>query len=118
MRVKNCFFTVQNMDRAAKFYSDVLGWPMQFQDGQRWAQFKLDGFTVALAASEESSVAPGANAVMTVEVEDLHSVLKQLAAANVQAGPIRDMGSHGLTADFKDPEGNTIQLYQASLKNA
>ncbi|MBX5466922.1 MAG: VOC family protein [Firmicutes bacterium] len=113
MRVKNAFLAVADVGAAVRFYQGVLGLPLQFQDGDRWAQFKVDGFTWALAAPSEAEAAPGSNAVLTLEVEDLDAAVERLRGAGVRVAAIRDMGSHGRAARFYDPDGNAVQLYQA-----
>ena len=72
-----------------------------------------NGVNFSVSSEEESSSAAGGGAAVTFQVDDLEASLGQIAAAGGgQAGPIRDMGSHGRTAPCKDPEGNIFQLIQ------
>ncbi|MCL6563139.1 MAG: VOC family protein [Firmicutes bacterium] len=113
MRVKNAFLVVSDMASAVQFYQEVLCLPLQFQDGHRWTQFKVDGFTWALASPEEAALPAGSNALLTLEVDDLEATRRRLADAGIAVSAVRDMGPHGKTARFQDPDGNWIQLYEA-----
>ena len=46
------------------------------------------------------------------EVDDIEAVSGALEAAGGEILGIRDMGDHGKTLSFRDPDGNLVQLYQ------
>jgi predicted enzyme related to lactoylglutathione lyase len=107
---------VKNMGRTVAFYRD-LGLTLKFRDGARWAQFDVGGAALAFSSAEEGAVAPGDGAVVTLEVDDLDAIARDLGARGTEiVRQIRDMGPHGRTMAIRDPEGNVIQLYQRAAK--
>lgn len=96
-----------------RFYRDVLGLPLKFQDGSRWAQFDAGGASFAVSAAGEGPATAGAGAVVVFEVEDLEAALARLQARGVpvEGGPV-DMGAHGRYLTLRDPSGNPVQLFQ------
>jgi len=48
------------------------------------------------------------------EVDDIDAMTPSLKAAGGQVLDTRDMGDHGRTLSFRDPDGNLVQLYQRS----
>jgi predicted enzyme related to lactoylglutathione lyase len=110
-KLQNAYYVARDMDQAVAFYRDALGLPLKFQDGPRWAQFDAGGVNFSLSSPDEA--APNAHgAVVIFEVDDLDAMAARLASAGVAAGDIRDMGAHGRSLTFTDPEGNVVQLFQ------
>jgi len=112
-RIRNAYYVVADMERMLAFYRDVLGLTLKFRDGDRWAQFDVAGASLALSSREEGASAPGAGAVVTLEVDDLDATALALGRAGVEiVQPLRDMGAHGRTMAIRDTGGNIVQLYQ------
>lgn len=111
MKLQNAYYVTSDMDRAVAFYRDALGLRMKFQDGERWAQFDAGGVNFSLSSPDEA--ADGATgAVVIFEVDDLEATFERLAGAGVTVLATRDMGDHGRSAAFRDPDGNIVQLFQ------
>ena len=112
-RIKSSYYVIQNMDRALGFYQAALGLKLRFRDGANWAQFDAPAGSFALSSAAEAP--PGAvGGTIVFEVESLEASEQAVVQ---QGGTIldrRDMGSHGRTLTFRDPEGNIAQLYQAA----
>jgi len=111
MKIQNVFYVVRQMDQAETFYRDALGLSPKFRDGDRWAQLDAGGVNFALSAPDE---APGGvqGAVVVFEVDSLENAGKRIEKFGGRAGDERDMGSHGRTLTFTDPEGNICQLFE------
>jgi hypothetical protein len=78
-----------------------------FVDGDRWAQFDLNGSRLALAAGSETS---GAAEVM-VKVADLAAVSERLRQSGFDVkGPVT--GAHEVRASVAGPDGWGIVLYE------
>ncbi len=102
-----------NLNEAVHFYRDVLGLRLKFQDGNRWAQFDLDGASFAVSGEGERVVEPGMGAVVVFEVEDLDRATGHVSSHGVaRQGEIVDMGGHGRYVTVLDPSGNAVQLFE------
>ncbi|MCL6637910.1 MAG: VOC family protein [Alicyclobacillus sp.] len=110
VRIKNVYYPVADMSEGVAFYQALLGLSPQFVDGERWAQFKVDGVTFALSGEGETPAGLQGGAV-TLEVEDLADAVAELQARGLTVSPVRDMGPHGKTCWLRDPFGNFVQLY-------
>ncbi|MBN8892680.1 MAG: VOC family protein [Rhodospirillales bacterium] len=111
IRIKSIVYPTKSVAAATRFYGEVLGLPVQFQDGDNWAQFRPDGGTLALAGPREQPP-EAAGPVVTLEVADLDALRPRLAGAGVRVVAERDMGSHGRTLTIADPDGNLVHLFQ------
>ena len=111
LRLQNLSLPARDMERAAAFWSDVMGADLRFRDGGHWAQFSLAGQNLALAGSRET--APGQNGPAPVfEVDDLDAFSVTIEAGGGAGLETRDMGDHGRVVSCRDPEGNIFQLFQ------
>ena len=111
IRLKSVVYPTSAMAEAISFYRDVLGLPLQFQDGVEWAQFKPEGGSFALAGPREQPPEP-AGPVMTLEVESLDAIRPRLLAAGVRVIGERDMATHGRSLTIADPGGNLVHLFE------
>jgi predicted enzyme related to lactoylglutathione lyase len=103
---------VQDMDRALRFYRDVLGFTVQLEQ-EDWAVFAE---RVGLMLSPEPLPPDNLslNAVMlTLRVDDAHRAYHELIGKGVAflVAPT-DVGG-AIIASFRDSEGNILQLLQA-----
>ena len=102
-----------NMDRAVKFYTEILGCRVQHRFGDHWAQLQADnGAIIGLhpatpqnPAGIKGSIQLGINAK-----EDIRKVVEEMKAKGVKfTGPIVD-DQQVLIANFEDPDGNPFYL--------
>ena len=111
VKIQNIFYVARRMDQAETFYRDALGLSPKFRDGDRWAQFDAGGANFALSSPDEAP--DGAQgAVVVFEVDSIEDASKRIEEAGGSTGDKRDMGSHGRTLTFTDPEGNLCQLFE------
>lgn len=116
-RIGAIFFWVSDIDRSERFYRDVIGLDVQrmpddTNDGP-WLVADIPGNTSLLFFRGE--VRPGNSPLPVFELQDggIDGVVAQLAAAGV---PIVTPVSHapgGWSADFEDPDGYMLSLYQS-----
>ena len=100
-------FPTGSMGDAVGFVSAVLGIEPTFVDGDRWAQFDLDGARLALGARTETSGAPR----VMVKVAGLEAVAARLAAAGYEVtGPVT--GPHERRVSVTGPDGWDAVLYE------
>ena len=110
-KLQNAYYVTADMDRAVAFYRDTLGLDLAFQDGARWTQFKAGGINFALSSMDEAPEG-AVGATVVFEVPDIAAAAAAIEAGGGEVLGERDMGDHGKTLTFRDPDGNLLQLYQ------
>lgn len=109
--VATVWVPVDDMERATRFYSDVLGLEVTKQTEQ-WTEVDASGFTIGLNAREETAKHAEGGAVITFTPEgSLDDEVQRLQGEGITfPGGISDH-PWGRIAPFKDSEGNDLQLY-------
>jgi methylmalonyl-CoA/ethylmalonyl-CoA epimerase len=114
--------TVRDMDRATRFYRDVLGVPFLFAAGPGMTFFDCAGVRLLLALPDAGLEPPGS--VLYFATEDIHQTHKTLEANGVRfrskphkVATLQDR--EVWLADFDDGEGNILALMsEPPLKSA
>ncbi len=108
--VATVWVPVEDMNRALKFYGDVLGLTVTMRQDD-WSEIDANGLTIGLNAREEA-VSNGGGAVITFQPDDsIDEEVSRLTSAGVEfTGEISDH-PWGRIAPFKDSEGNDLQFY-------
>lgn len=115
MKLKHVYLTALEPESLARFY-DGLGLTIRFVDGAKWIQFAGEKTAFCIAGPAESASEAARNAVVVFEVDDLERTLDRARALGAEPfGAVRDMGTHGRVAHLRDPQNNTIQLFQAAI---
>ena len=99
---------VADMDRAIKFYRDVIGLPLKFQS-PAWSEFATGPITLALHPASEKN--PAGKLEMGFSVPDLQQFHREMTGKGVQfpmAPTKQDFG--GMLAQFVDSEGAHISV--------
>jgi predicted enzyme related to lactoylglutathione lyase len=106
------YYHVKDMERAIKFYRDVLGFPLKSRDYV--TRFEVDGvlFELVPAAAGETISGPG-NARLSLGVADIEAAIRYLGSRGVRATPAKQEAG-GMLSLFKDPEGNELCLWQTT----
>jgi predicted enzyme related to lactoylglutathione lyase len=110
-RLQNIYLVARDLPALSSFYDKVLGLPLKFRAGERWAQYNAGGTSFSLACAEEALPAVG-GAVLVFEVADFKGMEQTVADAGGTVLGVRDMGSHGCVMSLRDSEGNIVQLLQ------
>jgi lactoylglutathione lyase len=99
---------VADMDRAIRFYRDVIGLPVKFQSPD-WTEFVTGETTLALHPASEKN--PPGKLEMGFNVPDLQQFHGEMTVKGVQfpmAPAKQDFG--GMLAQFIDSEGAHISV--------
>jgi catechol 2,3-dioxygenase-like lactoylglutathione lyase family enzyme len=104
-RIGNVFYRAADMDSAVRFYSEVLGLPMKFRDGDNWAAFDINGMTFAL----EGGAPQGAR--VSLRVDGLAAFVGELRSRGANVTDVA-AGAHENRATLTDPAGNEVVLYE------
>ena len=106
---------VSDMDRAVRFYADVLGMKVEYRFGNDWASLKTeDGVTVGLHPASNASPA-GKKGSITIGFEVSEPIDK--AVAGMKAKGVEFTGSivddkEIKAAHFADPDGNEMYIVE------
>ncbi len=108
MKVGHVILPVEELGAALAFYSDGLGLPLKFRDGDRYAALDGGGTTIALAAPAEQP-APG-RTVVSFKVDDLPVALDRIRAHGGTVGEIQT-SAHEHRAVVVAPDGTVLVVY-------
>lgn len=112
--VATVWVPVDDMDRAVRFYTDVLGLELGDRQGDEWAEISANGVTIGLNGRERagSGGGSGGGAVISFQPDgDLDGEVGALRERGVEfTGEISDH-PWGRIAPFQDSEGNALQFY-------
>ena len=110
--IATVWLPVNDMDRATEFYSGTLGLRLKDNHGE-WAEIDADGLTIGLNARDEEQPSPEGGAVIAFRPDgDLDDAVERLQEQGVEfAGGISEH-AWGRVASFKDPDGNSLQLFE------
>lgn len=114
MKIHNVDFVmyrVNDLERAVKFYRDVLGLALEFQSNEhQWAEFACGNVTLSLFGGSDIT-ATGSAARVALAVDDIAGAYAELLARGVpMGGPPQDWGVCQSLEVF-DPDGNAILLH-------
>jgi predicted enzyme related to lactoylglutathione lyase len=112
---------VSDMDRAVRFYTEVLNCKIQFRFGNEWAQLRtLDGTTIGLhPASATNPAGVKGSILLGIPVPgSIENAVEEMEAKGVKfTGPIIN-DTQVLIANFEDPDGNPFYLAQPKEKSS
>jgi predicted enzyme related to lactoylglutathione lyase len=99
---------VADMDRAVKFYRDVLGLPLKFQSPE-WSEFATGTTTLALHPASDKS--PAGKVELAFAVPDLDQFHQEMTARGVRfTMPPTKQDFGGSLAQFVDSEGASCSV--------
>lgn len=109
-RIERVWFWVQDMDRALKFYTEVLGLGLVHRHGDEWAELATEPVHLALHGGGDGHE-PGGTVVF--EVEDLDEARFALELRGVEFEPhAGEVEGIARFVSFTDPDGNRLQLIE------
>jgi len=114
----NATVFVSNMDRAVRFYTEILGLRLTNRFGDHWATVEAGkGLTIGLHPASQKYPAPGTKgAVMLgLEIDDsIERVVARLSERGVamQGSIVRDEA--GNFVHLEDPDGNQMYLWEVN----
>ena len=118
-RPRVCYLQIPAVDarRSADFYEHVFGWNIRRRESDHPS---FDDATGTVSGSFCTNLAPmrDSGIIISIWVDKIASTLKKIAAHGGEAleEPHPDQpGSSSLIANFRDPAGNVLGLYQEPL---
>ena len=101
---------VQDMDRAIKFYQDIMGLTVK-KSSPHWSELTLGTAIVALHSGGSGDFS---STGLSFTVDDIKQALHHISnkGGTIRSGP-EDRGAEGIIlADVTDPEGNGFMVSQ------
>lgn len=112
MRLNSAYLCVKNMNRAIDFYEKFLEQPVDKRD-DLLGLFIYKGFRPLLFAYKKAGekVVFGDNCLLSFEVDKIEKLKEKLNKLQVQIiYPVTKIGDNWVL-EFKDTEGNDIEVY-------
>jgi len=109
-------YYVRDMKKSVQYYKDKLELQPVFESPD-WTEFSFSGHSLCLhLAGVENSVS-GAGVLIT-KVKNIEGVVNTLKSKGVEFdSEIKEVHPGAYSADFVDPDGNHISLYEDKSKN-
>jgi lactoylglutathione lyase len=106
---------VADMDRAVRFYRDVLGLPLRFQS-PGWSEFSTGETSLALHPA--SSKSPAGSVEIGFNVGNLEAFYQEMSAKGVQfSTPPTKQDFGGTLAQFLDSEGGRCSVAEQTANS-
>jgi len=112
IRMKNVVIFVRDLAVAKRFYAEQLGLPLLEETQMMMEFFPGDGtrLGVAMAMHEAAMPLVGRHTGITLTVEDIVTLCRELSAAGVKFAEPLEASPWGKMAVVEDPDGNQIAL--------
>ena len=101
------YYMVEDMERAVKFYTEVLGLPLVVRYGDDWAEVDGGSTRIGLHPTDEP-ITPG-GATVSFYVVDLSAEMERLRRAGAKVGEIHST-PRGKMSSVTDTEGNLLHF--------
>jgi glyoxylase I family protein len=114
-------YQVTNVERAAAFYTQHLGFTLEHQQLPAFASVSLGGVTMLLSGPGASGSrpmpngqpqAPGGWNRVVLRVADLAGFIVELKKAGLRFRNEMETGPGGRQIQIEDPDGNPIELFE------
>ena len=115
-------YQVANVDRSIEFYTQQLGFKVDMRNGP-FAQISSGGLALILSGPGTSGARPmpdgrkqepgGWNRIV-LYVDDLDAIVERLRAAGTPFRNDVEQGAGGAQIQLEDPDGNSVELHEAS----
>ncbi|MGO1949151.1 MAG: VOC family protein [Mycobacteriaceae bacterium] len=108
-QVRQVILSTENLDESIRFYTETLGFPLKFRDGDHYAAIDGGSITIALATEIDHPI-PG-KVVVGVKTDDVDGDAKKAEAdgGGFVTDPYND--AHERRAVVYDSQGNGIVFY-------
>jgi methylmalonyl-CoA/ethylmalonyl-CoA epimerase len=113
-RIRQIGVNAKNLERAVRFYRDVLGMRFLFQAPPQMAFFDCGGVRLLVGVADNPEIDHAASVIyyLVPDIQAAHRILKERGVAFISAPHlVARMPDHELwLADFRDSEDNMLAL--------
>ena len=114
LNASTVYYFVKDMDRAIKFYTEVLNLPLKVRYDDHWAEVDAGTITIGLHPTEAGKEAKdGGGGTVSFIVNDIDSIVSELRKKGVKVGEIHQP-ERGKFTIITDPDGNNIHFIEFS----
>ncbi|SPA34319.1 putative Glyoxalase/ dioxygenase [Cupriavidus taiwanensis] len=110
MQARLLLYPVADIDAALPLFTQALGLPVKFRDGDRYCALDAGALTLALVAGEERLVDQPALAFKVDEGDDIAAAMARLVQAGAAVAQTATQGPHETRAVLRAPEGFALVL--------
>jgi len=120
-------YQVRDVSRSVAFYTQQLGFKLNFQQGSVFAQVAIGDLHVFLSGPGSSGARPmpdgrqqepGGWNRLVLQARDLPSRIEAMKAAGVHFRNSMETGPAGSQIQLEDPDGNPIELFEPAPKQS
>jgi predicted enzyme related to lactoylglutathione lyase len=112
-RIDHVYYWTVDMDRAVKFYQEVLGLRLLRRDGSNWSMFDAGPVRLALHGAVEGRPLETGGATAVFEVDDLDAARAALEERGAEFEEhVGEVEGYARFATLRDPDGNRIQIIE------
>jgi predicted enzyme related to lactoylglutathione lyase len=113
VRIDHVYYWTVDMDRAVKFYQEVLGLRLLRRDGSNWAMFDAGPVRLALHGAVEGRPVETGGATAVFEVDDLDAARAGLEERGAEFEEhVGEVEGYARFATLRDPDGNRVQIIE------
>jgi predicted enzyme related to lactoylglutathione lyase len=113
VRIDHVYYWTMDMDRAVKFYQEVLGLELLRRDGSNWAMFDAGPVRLALHGAIEGRPIETGGATAVFAVDDLDASRASLEERGVEFEEhVGEVEGYARFATLRDPDGNRVQIIE------
>jgi glyoxylase I family protein len=118
-------YQVNDVERAAAFYTQILGFTLEHQQLPAFASVSLSALKLFLSGPGASGSRPmpdgqrqepGGWSRVVLRVEDLAACIARLRVAGVHFRNEMEVGPGGKQIQLLDPDGNPIELFETARR--
>lgn len=116
LQAAQVYYYVSNMDRAVKFYTEILGLPLKIRFDNYWAEVNAGPITIGLHPTDDGKKPQqGGGGTISFHVNDIESFVEDLKKKGAKVGKIH-APERGKFTMISDPDGNQIHIVEFSKK--
>jgi glyoxylase I family protein len=123
--VRGVRYQVRDVSRAVAFYTQRLGFRLEFEKPPAFAEVSAGGLSVLLSGPGSSGARPmpdgrrqepGGWNRLVLQVLDLAARIEEMRGAGVRFRNSMETGPGGQQIQIEDPDGNPIELFEPAPK--
>ena len=121
VRIRGVRYQVRDVNRAIAFYTQRLGFKLDYQKAPAFAQVSLGNLAVLLSGPGSSGSRPmpdgrqqepGGWNRLVLQVRDLPTRIEEMKSAGVHVRNNMETGPGGRQIQIEDPDGNPVELFE------